>query len=209
MPTFSKLIEKIVCYRFSFYWDSFDVLGDNQYGFREGRSTTAAVLSLTDYIIRAFDDGKFVVGVFLDLTKAFETVNHNILLKKLEYIGVRGVALQWFQSYLTDRKQYVMFNGSKSDSKQLFYSVPQGSILGPLLFNLYINDVASIAMNMNRTIFADDSCFYLVNENLTTLINTINSDLLIVDNWLKCNKLTLDSEKLHNTLFFKKKENTT
>ena len=206
LPTFSKLIEKIVYHRLSFYLDSFDVIGDNQYGFREGRSTTAAVLSLTDYILRAFDDGKFVVGVFLDLTKAFETVNHNILLKKLEYIGVRGVALRWFQSYLTDRKQYVMFNGSKSDSKQLFYSVPQGSILGPLLFNLYINDLTSLAINMKITLFADDSCFYLANKNLNTLINTINSDLLTVDNWLKCSRLTLNLDKFHYIIFSRRKK---
>ena len=206
LPTFSKLLEKIVHCRLSSYLNSFNIIGNSQYGFREGRSTTAAVLSLTDYILKAFDDKNFVVGLFLDLIKAFETVDHSILLRKLEHIGVRGVALRWFQNYLKDRKQYVMFSDSKSELDQLFYSVPQGSILGPLLFNLYINDLTSLEINMNVTLFADDSCLYLANNNLETLINIINSDLLLVSDWLKCNKLTLNLEKSHYIVFSRRKK---
>ena len=113
-----------------------NILTNNQYGFREGRSTTAAVLSLTDFVLESFDNKKHAVGVFLDLTKAFETVKHDILLDKLALMGVNGRAYQWFLSYLSDRKQYINYLNQNSSLLTLSMSIPQGSIMGPFLFNV-------------------------------------------------------------------------
>ena len=121
--------------------NKYNILSINQFGFRKNHSTSLALIHLYDKISTAIDNRKYTVGIFLDLSKAFDTVNHKIMLTKLEHYGVRGNSLQWFKSYLSNREQFVQLNRHCSSTKSIVCGVPQGSILGPLLFLLYINDL--------------------------------------------------------------------
>ena len=134
LPCFSKILEKVMYKRLLNYFNNICVLGSHQYGFRKNLSTNFALIDLKDRITTAIDNKEFVAGVFLDLSKAFDTINHDLLLQKLEYYGIRGIALDWFKSYITKRYQCVNYNNELSDKKEITCGVPQGSVLGPLLF---------------------------------------------------------------------------
>ena len=124
-------------------------------------------LTLTDTIIDAFEIGDLVLGVFLDFSKAFNTVNHDILLRKLNFYGIRGVANDWVKRYLADRQQYVNYGGNVSQMYNIECGVPQGSILGPLLFLMYINDLATVSSKLQSVIFADDTNVFIQGRNVT------------------------------------------
>ena len=119
-----------------------------------------------DQISKALENGEYIVGVFLDFSKAFDTVNHDILFKKLEMYGIRGLALNWFKSYLVNRCKFVEYNGVKSDEKVITCGVPQGSILGPLLFLIYINDLSQVSDKIISLLFADDSNMFTSGKKL-------------------------------------------
>ena len=121
-----------------------NVLFENQFGFRKNNSTSYALMEITEHIKESIDKGKFGCGIYIDLRKAFDTVNHSIPFKKMEHYGVRGALLEWFKSYLTGRNQYVFYNGESSDLKPISCGVPQGSVLGPLLFLLYMTYLTSL-----------------------------------------------------------------
>ena len=140
-----------------------------QFGFRIGHSTDHALISLTETIKSSLDNKRFGCGIFIDLQKAFDTVNHDILLQKLEHYGIRGTALKWFQSYLTNRKQFVSINGHSSSQREITCGVPQGSVLGPLLFLIYINDLPKSSKLLSFYLFADDTNIYFESDNLATL----------------------------------------
>ena len=141
-------LERRMYNRLLSFINKFSLLHPYQFGFRNNHSQELALLYLVDKISNALDNGECVLGLFLDFSKAFDTVNHDILLTKLEYLGIRGIPLEWFKSYLADRRQYVIYNDIKSSCKTITCGVPQGSILGPLLFLLYINDLANVWCNI-------------------------------------------------------------
>ena len=158
---------------------------------------------ITDKIQRAIENKEYACAIFLDLKKAFDTVDHKILLKKMEYYGVRGIANQWFSSYLINRKQFVSVGNAISEQKPITCGVPQGSVLGPLLFLLYINDFSFSATNLDFHLFADDSNLFYSHKNLQSLEQNLNCNeqLSMVDKWLCANKLCLNIEKTNFIVF--------
>ena len=141
------------------------------------------------------------VEFFIDLKKAFDTVNHDILLSKLEHYGIRGTLLNWFRSYLTGRKQYVTVNGENSKLLDITCGVPQGSVLGPLLFLIYINDLPNVSEKLKIFLFADDTNIYFESKNLKELEKTINNELKHLSLWLKVNRLALNISKTNFVIF--------
>ncbi len=160
-----------------------------------------AVLDLIEKINDAIDNGEHNIGILLDLSKAFDTIDFGILLDKLHYYGVRGTALSWFKSYLQDRVQYVYLNGHESQRKIIKYGVPQGSVLGPLLFLVYINDFVNVSDILHKILFADDTNLLFSHKNLIALQEIANKELEKVDLWFKCNKLSLNIKKTNYIVF--------
>jgi len=172
-----------------------------QFGFRKQYSTNHAIISLVEKIRNALSSGNVIIGVFLDLKKAFDTVNHDILLKKLFAYGIRGNILKWFQSYLQNRKQYIYLNKIKSDTKSINCGVPQGSVLGPLLFILYINDLAGVSDRLFSILFADDTSVFAEGQSVDEAVNVMNIELKKITTWLSANKLTINVAKSHFMVF--------
>ena len=204
LPSLSKIIEKLLYNRLEKYLNDNNLLSNSQYGFRKHRSTTSAIIELNDHVLKYFDKRYYTAGIFLDFKKAFDCVNHEILLKKLEHYGIRDVPLKLLNSYLHNRYQFTQYNGTTSTKKILSCSVPQGSILGPLLFNIYINDLTTITNKLKPILFADDSCFYYSNPNVHELISVINNEMINVSSWLTSNRLTLNHSKSHYMIFNRK-----
>ena len=141
------------------------------------------------------------MGVFLDYSKAFDCINHSILLQKLHYYGIRGTALEWFRNYLSERKQFVFFDNTKSNFRNVTCGVPQGSILGPILFLIYINDIVNVSNLLSPILFADDSNVFLAGKDPNDMINIMNIELEKLLTWLKANKLSLNVKKTHFMFF--------
>ena len=171
---------------FSAIWHFPEILYELQFGFRTGYSTTHALIHMTEAIRSALDSGSVTCGIFVDFQKAFDTVNHDILLKKLEHYGFRGVINDWFRSYLTDRKQKVVINGFESESKNLLHGVPQGSVLGPILFLIYINDLHRCIKYSTTYHFADDTNLLHISNDYKSLQCKVNYDLFSLHKWLTC-----------------------
>ena len=146
-----------------------NILFQHQYGFRSQHSTIHALLHLINQISSSIDNKKVTVGIFLDLSKAFDTVNHQILLNKLEHYGFRGITLQWIKNYLKDRKQFVKYKTVTSEYRTIRCGVPKRSILGPLLFLIYINDIAQISNLLNFILYADDTSAFIEDKDLNML----------------------------------------
>ena len=161
LSTFSKIIESIVVDQLENFLNINDVISDSQYGFRKQRSTELAVMKLTNDIHGSFERGSHTAAVFIDLSKAFDTVQHEILLEKLNHYGIRNIANYWFRNYLINRKQFVKFNNTFSAEKYVMTGVPLGSTLGPILFNLYINDITNSSIKIDYIMYADDCVLYI------------------------------------------------
>ena len=160
-----------------------------------------ALVTLLESITSALDNLELFICILIDFRKAFDTVEHSILLNKLHHYGIRGTALQWFNSCLTNRYQYVNYNNATSNMKQIVCGVPQGSILGPLLFLLYINDISSVSNVFSSVLFADDTTLLYSSNNLQELPATVNNELSNIMQWLNANRLSLNIEKTNFMIF--------
>lgn len=167
--TVSKVIERAVHMQLNAFLDSHQLLAINQFGFRRGRSTSLALTQFTDEMLVNMDNGLINGVIFLDLKKAFDTVDHTILIHKLKALGVSGISLAWFHSYLTSRFQRTVVGQASSCNRRVSVGVPQGSILGPLLLSIYINDLPTCLKHTSVTLFADDTALYCSAKSSTDL----------------------------------------
>ena len=194
LPSLGKILEKVISIRLLHYFNDFDLFSQYQFGFREGFTTEFAILDIYEKILNNLDNGQTTCSIFLDLAKAFDSVSHEILLRKLEKYGIQGKVLELFTSYLAERKQFVEIDNVQSLIKIIEFGVPQGSILGPILFLIYINDLPE-ATTFFIKLYADDTYLCAKNDDLYLLENEVNVELDKVNKWLASNKLTLNIDK--------------
>ena len=191
----NNIFEKLLYKRLYEYLEKFKILYQFQYGFRKGHSTIHALVELVDKIRNSIDNGEMTCGIFVDLSKAFDTVDHKILLHKLDHYGFRGKTNKLLESYLSNRKQYVEINNVKSKYKQITCGVPQGSVLGPLLFLIYINDLPNSCPSGNSRIFADDTTVFFTAKNRDEILRKGQIIMAQMNSWFIANKLTLNTSK--------------
>ena len=201
LTTFSKIFERITYNKIIKYINDHNIISSHQFGFRKGHSCEMPLILAVDLISKALDQGEHVIGIFLDIKKAFDTVDTNILLLKLHHYGFRGIAHDWLASYLTNRKQFVKCNNIASNPLPMTCGmtcgIPQGSVLGPLLFLLFINDLCNLPNNATPFVFADDTTLFLKGKNLQQMSSTINNELSSICLWLRTNKLSINVSKTH------------
>ena len=201
LPVFSKMLEKLMHHRLLSFVDRFEILYTHQFGFREKRSTSLAILTFVEKLRKAIDTGEFGLGIFLDFSKAFDTIDHGILLQKLDFYGIRGVANDLMKSYLTGRKQKTKYNDTLSDQAEVTCGVPQGSVIGPLFFILYINDIYLTSPQLFFVLFADDTNVLLTGKNLQNLQQIAIQELKHIEQWLVVNRLSLNIAKTKVIIF--------
>jgi len=195
ISTLSKIFEKLMFNRLIEFLDKNNILKSNQFGFRKHHCTSDAVLEFLNDAYKSLDEKSQFLTVCLDLSKAFDTVDHWVLLRKLAHVGVRGLPLQWFGSYLRDRKQYVRIRSIDSELRSLSAGVPQGSVLGPLLFLIYINEMSNACPDLKCIHYADDTTIYVSDCNARSLVTRLNTGLSNLCSWLANNKLVLNVAK--------------
>ena len=201
LPLLSKIFEKCMASRVVKFLCKFSILSTDQYGFQKGISTCDAVSSLTNYLYDKLNIKHHSVALFLDLCKAYDTVDHGILLRKMYCYGFRGVAWRWFSSYLSNRQHCVKIGTVLSNRAITNISIPQGSVLGCYLFLIYINDLPKICNIAKPFLFADDTTLVMSNSNFTDLVHTFNNSLMHVNSWLIRNRLSLNINKTVAVIF--------
>ena len=207
LPAVGKLLEKVISVRTTKFLQKNNAFSNHQFGFREGFSTEYAILDIYEKLLCNLDKGLSSCAIFLDLAKAFDSVDHGVLLSKLPKYGIRGKSFDFFKSYLTSRTQFVKLGGVSSSLLPIDFGVPQGSILGPLLFIIFINDLQN-ATNLFIKLFADDTFLCAENSNFDLLEREVNLELEKVYEWLSANKLTLNISKSKYMLVTNKKDIT-
>ena len=200
LPVVSKLMERILYNHLSNYLKKESILSEYQFGFRSRHSTTTTLIDCSNEWYVNMDRGQYNLVVFLDIKKAFDTVNHDILLKKLEMYGLGDSALALLRNYLTDRTQKCQLQGMLSEQRTITCGIPQGSILGSLLFTLYINDLPNCLKHTTPRMFADDTSLTAAGETLGEVERRVNEDLSNVHNWLSANRLNLNIAKTEYVL---------
>ena len=201
LSNLGKLFERVMYDRIELFLNDFDLIYKNQFGFRKKHSTSHALISIVEQIRNNLDKKIFSCAVFVDLEKAFDTVNHIILLQKLDHYGISGSANAWIRSYLSERSQKVTVNGTTSSERSITCGVPQGSILGPLLFLIYLNDLNEALQNCLVFHFADDTNLLFSHKNSDHLHKIINQELKILFEWLCANRLSLNASKTEFIIF--------
>uniref|UniRef100_A0A3Q3J5Q4 Reverse transcriptase domain-containing protein n=1 Tax=Monopterus albus TaxID=43700 RepID=A0A3Q3J5Q4_MONAL len=201
LSQFSKILEKLFDARLDKFLDKHKILTEKQYGFRSNRSTALAITEFVEGVTSAWDNKKQTLGIFIDFQKAFDTINFEILFDKLERFGISCLVLKWIKSYLTNRRQFVSLGEHQSDFLDRVCGVPQGSVLGPKLFILYINDICNVSELLNFVLFADDTTIWASGEDLQQLLGLITVELDKVKKWCDRNKLSLNLDKTKFMLF--------
>ena len=195
LPVFGKILEKLIYVRFYNFFVSKGIIHENQYGFRKGHSTSHALNYSVEHVQSLISKKQHVLGIFIDLSKAFDTIDHRKLKTKLNNYGIRGNALKLIDSYLSDRKQYVSVLDTNSEELPVCFGVPQGSVLGPLLFILYINDICNITDKGKFVLFADDTNIFVAAESKKKAYDTANEVLLAVSKYMEVNLLHINVKK--------------
>jgi len=203
VSTLAKVLDKIVATKLYNHLDINKLLYKHQFGFQKNLSTEMNLIHLTNYITKAINEGKFCIGVFLDLRKAFDVVDHSILLKKLSYLGISNTEHDWFTSYLNGRMQCTDVNGKYSILKYIKISIMQGSVLGPLLFLCFINDLFK-ASDMMSLLFADDTACLASHENIEDLYAFCNAELKKMAMWFAANRISINAKKCKYIIFHNK-----
>ena len=202
LPIFSKIFERLIYNRLTMFITENKILSELQFGFQKNKSTEQAVTSIVSALEQAKIEKKSSYCVFLDFAKAFDTVNHEILLSKLDHHGISGSSHSLFQTYLSNRVQQTEINGVLSEKGIIKHGVPQGSVLGPLLFLLYINDISESSNILKFFLFADDTTVFYSDKTNANTENLLNCELAKVSDWLAANKLSLNVKK-SNFLYFR------
>ena len=203
LSSFSKIYEKLMHTRVLEFLEKNNSLFENQYGFRPGRSCEHALLDAKNTILHSLSKNQISLLLLLDYSKAFDVLDHGILLNKLEHYGIRGVALNWFKSYLDGRQQFVSINGSKSSLKPIIHGIPQGSILGPLLFVIYINDLPEISHLAKFILYADDANIIISGSTLNEVTELAQQIINFLIKWVYANGLALNLKKTRYMIFTK------
>ena len=195
LPCFSKILEKIMCNHLYKYLTDNSILYKKQFGFQEGHSTEHAVVQLTDQIWNNFESKQYTLGVFVDLSKSFDTVNHKNVISKLENYGIRGDNLLWFVSYLTNQIQFIKYNNLNTSFQKIACGIPQGLVLRPLLFLIYVNDLKDASKSLDYILFTDHTNYLYFHKNIKGLFHTVNSKLEKLSQWFEANKLSINIKK--------------
>ena len=203
LSSLSKVLEKIVSLKLVNHLEYHKLISPRQFGFQRNKNTEHNLLNVVNFISKALNEGEYCIGIFLDLRKAFDVCDHEILFKKLKHKGVTGKTLDWFRSYLSGRRQVVEVNGHKSKQEEIDMSVIQGSILGPILFLIYIDDLPS-SSQLEAFLFADDTQGLKSGKNLAALIDSVNLELVKWAQWFRSNKMAVNTDKTKYLIFHTK-----
>ena len=204
LPNLSKIFESIIYDRLNDFLFKHNLLTKNQFGYRKHRNTEMAIFTLIDRVLPAFQDKKYAICVFMDFSACFDTINRSLLLDKLNRYGIRGIVFDLMKSYLTDRKQFVYFDGSSSCILSQGLGVIQGSKCGPLLYDIYSSDISKICNESEFLMYADDTCLMFTNDDIEILYREVNVNLEKFSDWCYFNKLSLNPSKCNYMLLTNK-----